>query len=520
LHWGVARTRAALAFFVIAAVGIALVSGGSPSDPRTPPALPGMPPPFLTVAVVGNGGLTAGIDAYGDVVDLRAGPAGPALIDNPHERQAAGTVPAATGVRPLVSVDGGPWRPLWQADSVRQRYLPGTNVLRTEARFGATRIAIECAAAGDELGCVSGGGGPAVDVSFERDLLGGGRLLHLDDERAPRILAEARDAGLHWLSRARPLGAGAPPWARNLHERSLLVMRALTDRRSGAVAAGARDGWAYVWPRDAGAVAIALAAAGYDADARRVSRFLRDLDLGAAARFDGSGEPVTGRGAQGDAAGWVAAAARAAGQPAGVPPSVWQNRADYQEKSPGDYLANALSTADGPKSQVGVDFSARRREWVGFLTPVGLVREAGELDSGLDSAAAWAVRPFPRPELFAAVRRTLLALRAAQTRSFGPGAGRFGLTPSEDWEEADPWTAPTAWSAWSLAALSRIEGHSPTAARDRAAALRLLADLRRAATPPGLLPERVDARTGVPRSTAPLAWSHAFAALAMRELWP
>jgi GH15 family glucan-1,4-alpha-glucosidase len=47
-----------------------------------------------------------------------------------------------------------------------------------------------------------------------------------------------------------------------------------------------------------------------------------------------------------------------------------------------------------------------------------------------------------------------------------------------------------------------------------------MAALRRAATPTGLLPERVDAETGAPRSTTPLAWSHAFAILALRELWP
>ncbi|MBK5220339.1 MAG: hypothetical protein JJE35_11220, partial [Thermoleophilia bacterium] len=46
------------------------------------------------------------------------------------------------------------------------------------------------------------------------------------------------------------------------------------------------------------------------------------------------------------------------------------------------------------------------------------------------------------------------------------------------------------------------------------------ADLRRAATPAGALPERVDAQTGIPRSTTPLAWPHAFAILALRELWP
>jgi GH15 family glucan-1,4-alpha-glucosidase len=100
------------------------------------------------------------------------------------------------------------------------------------------------------------------------------------------------------------------------------------------------------------------------------------------------------------------------------------------------------------------------------------------------------------------------------------GGGRLGVLPSQNWGHGeDPWIAPTAWTAWSLATLAGIE-RGRAAARDRAAALALLADLRRAATPAGLLPERVDARTGVPASTAPLAWSEAFAILAMRRLWP
>jgi GH15 family glucan-1,4-alpha-glucosidase len=55
---------------------------------------------------------------------------------------------------------------------------------------------------------------------------------------------------------------------------------------------------------------------------------------------------------------------------------------------------------------------------------------------------------------------------------------------------------------------------------DRRAALKLLADLRRASTRAGDLPERVGAHTGIPTSTTPLLWSSAFAVLALRELWP
>ncbi len=327
--------------------------------------------------------------------------------------------------------------------------------------------------------------------------------------------AVAGDGERRWLARSRPLAAAAPAWARRLQARSLLVLRALTDLRSGVAVAGARPGWAYVWPRDASAVAIALARAGYRSEARRIVRFLHDLDLDAAARFYANGEPVPGRDAQGDATAWVAAAAQAAAivprrssstrLTALVRSIEWRDRADYQEKEDGDYLGNAIASG----------ISAGRLQKA-FASPRGLVRRAGDFRSGLDTAAAWAVRPFTQPDLFERARRTLLRFAAA--------SGRFGLLPSEDWDGGeDPWTAPTAWTAWSLAALAREDGRTGAfarARREQRAALRLIAALRRTATPLGLLPERVDAETGAPRSTTPLAWSHAFAILALRELWP
>jgi GH15 family glucan-1,4-alpha-glucosidase len=130
-----------------------------------------------------------------------------------------------------------------------------------------------------------------------------------------------------------------------------------------------------------------------------------------------------------------------------------------------------------------------------------LVREAGEPGSALDAAAAWAVRPFPIPALRERVHATLERLLATR--------GRFGIRPATDWPGAEPWSAPTAWVAWSLAALG-----------ERRQALALLRALRRAATAAGSLPERVNRENGVAVSTAPLAWSHAFAVLALRELWP
>jgi hypothetical protein len=468
LDWRVAWARAGIALGAVV-VGLVALSGGHGDDPRTPVGLPGLPAPLFGTAVIGDGGRAAAVDAYGDVVDLRApGPAGRPLVAVSSKRQGVGSVPASSAIVAHARLRDGHTLPLWAADSVRQSYIPGTNVLRTVARFGDERWVVVRRA--------------------------GGR-----DE----IAADRR-----WLGRARPLGPGAPRWARAMYRRSLLVLRALTDRLTGAVAAGARDSWAYVWPRDAAAVAMALAAAGYDAEVRRIVRFLLDLDLNTAARFNGAGEPVPGRAAQGDAAGWVATAAHAVGlkspRSAGLAdirqttdPWQWLDRADYQEGEAGDYLGNAIAAGANLDS---------------FETGSGLVRVAEEPGSGPDSAAAWAVRPFPRPALYPTVRRSLFRLVTAR-------GTRFGLLPSQNWQGGDePWTAPTAWTAWALATLARhdngLQEH-----RDRRAALDLLADLRRAATPLGLLPERVDAQTGMPTSTTPLAWSHAFAILALRAVW-
>jgi glucoamylase len=475
-----------------------LVSGNEQADPRTPAALPGKAPPFLGTAIVGDGGLTAAIDAYGDVVDLRVpGPAGRALIDNPVERQAAGTVPAATGIVPWVSLEGRAARPLWTADSVEQRYRRRTNVVVTAARFGPAEVRVVYAAGRSRLACLTEVE-PGTRVELRSHEPAAKRRLLCDDRSAQALVAAAERSDRDWLQRARPLAAAAPAWAREMYERSLLALRALTDRRNGAVAAGARDGWAYVWPRDAAAAAIAFADAGYTSEAERTTRFLLGLGLDQTARFHGDGSPVPGRAAQGDAIGWVAVAAKAAGLIGSARHAArilsagnavpWRNLSDYQEGEPGDYLGNAISAGTEVPPYRGE--STRRLE-----------RELDSPGSGLDSAAAWAAEPFRLRALYPAARESMLALARR--------GGRFGITPSEDWPGIDPWSAPTAWTAWSLAALG-----------ERRQALRLLADLRRAATPAGALPERVDRRTGIPTSTTPLAWSHAFAILALRELWP
>jgi hypothetical protein len=291
------------------------------------------------------------------------------------------------------------------------------------------------------------------------------------------------------LRRARPLGPGAPPWARQLYRRSLRVLIALTDPGSGAMIAGDRQGWNYVWPRDAATGATALEQAGLRTQAFWVASFLAGVQFDKAARFHPNEEPVPGRSPAGDVSGWIWLAEHEVGlAPRTRLPGAWRDRQDYGENVSGDLLGNAIA-AGVPAPQISRQ----------FLTTRGLVREQG--GDELDSSAAWAVTVFPHPRLRDAARRTLLAM----TRESTP----YGIPPIEGWTPGEVWTAPTAWSAWALVELG--ESH---------AADRLLAELHRAETPAGTLPERVDATDGHPTSTTPLAWAHAFAILALRARYP
>src|SRR6185312_1109155 len=238
--------RVAVLCAAVVVVGLVLVSGTEDSGSKTPAALPGLPAPFVGTAVVGEGGLIASIDAYGDVVDLRAGPAGEALIDNPSDRQAAGTVPARTGIVPRMAVRDSPPLPIWRAESVTQHYLRDSNVVETVAYIKEARVWVRVAAAGDSLALEmvtgssrQGRGLPAISVQVEDgihcahakhgdvlDLLCRvGRALPVLDEEGnsrevfrecDRIIHGAVGAGRRWSRKARDLGAGAPGWAREM----------------------------------------------------------------------------------------------------------------------------------------------------------------------------------------------------------------------------------------------------------------------------------------------------------------
>ena len=560
-----ARLRPLFPVVVIAAAAGAAVlalSGGEKSGPRTPAGIEGHAPPFLGVAVIGGGGGLAGaVDSYGTVVDLRLpGPAGESQISLPHRRQEAGTVSPRTGLTLGFAGESEAPEPAWEAAAAVQRYLPGTNVLRTFLSRDDADLVVTDGVRGRAFArgmLLTGDGDLRLRVTLDLDLAGnpgadrfraatdgftardGARIARCEAspppavtlgsgndpyaafswqaedriraelicgfasssrppasiDRAASIVNSAPAADRRWLASGDDLGPGAPPWARALHARSLLVLRALTDPGTGAMAAGLREAWAYVWPRDAATAALALAEAGHAGEARAIARFLSSLDLAAGARFFGDGTVVgDGRPAQGDAGGWTRLAREATGlvdAPAAGPG--WRGRPDYGERSgdSGDYIANAIVAGVRP-GRLGDLFTGRN----GLL-----VRRAAAPASEIDSAVAWAVRPFPRPELAGQIAATL--------RAVGRTAGPYGLEPHTRWPGEDPWTAPAAWMAWAEAGL----GH-------RAAAIAHLARLRRAATDALLLPERVDVETGLPSSTTPLGWSHAFAILALRELWP
>jgi hypothetical protein len=254
--------------------------------------------------------------------------------------------------------------------------------------------------------------------------------------------------------------------------------------------AGDRPGWDYVWPRDAAAGAVALKDAGLREQAFWVASFLAGLDSDAAARFYPDEKPVSGRSVAGDGPGWIWLAEHEVGM-APLDTGLhrpWRDHQDYGENVSGDLLGNAIA-AGVPAPEI------KRR----FLTPRGLVRE--QAGDELDSSAAWAATLFPQPKLRSAVTKTLLTL----TRESTP----YGIPPIEGWTPGEVWTAPTAWSAWALVELGEPQ-----------AADRLLSALHRAETPHGTLPERVSAADGHPTSTTPLAWSHAFAILALRARYP
>ena len=511
------------------AVGLVVVSGGSDADPRTPPALPG-----TAAAVSGHrGGRQRRADRGDRLLRRRGRPAGPRPGRPGADRQPGGS--AGRGHR------AGRYRD--RAAGQRRRRpgaaalacglgraaLPAGDRRAADGRRGSggSRVAIALRGAGRDPGLpdarhrrrardlARGADDPAVGIEAPAAI----------DATARRIVGGAERADRRWLTRARPLGAGGRP--RNSRAAAAAPPLGKADVRALATDPAGADGPAQRRrrrrrPRRLG-LRLAPRRRHRRARLRRrrlpgrsaaAARFLAGLDLGAAARFYGDGAPVPGRGPQGDAAGWVAVATRAAGLPAPTR-RPWRSRPTSRGRRPTTRTARSRRLPRQLRSPSPHGRNRRTRQ--------GSRRRSGRRAEG------WCGRR-ETPARASTRRRPGRCGRSPGRRSFPrcaapcftwpPGRPASGSPRARLAGGTDPWTAPTAWSAWSLAALASRERRPEAARRPprRPAPARRPAPRRNAR--PATLPERVDARRGIPRSTTPLAWSHAFAILALRELWP
>lgn len=355
----------------------------------------------------------------------------------------------------------------------------------------------------------------------------------------------AEQADREWLRAGTVPGDTAA--SRAMATRALLDLR-LDVRPNGAVVAGWRPGWDYVWPRDSSWVAVALAQTGHPAMAYRILRFLQRMqpDDGIwAARYlpDGSGPVLDGRPAQLDADGWVpwAVWSWAATQPltpggqsrrelAQLWPMVVRS-ADAAARSlardglPGpamDYWENSVEVTLGTAAPLlaGLRAAAALAAGLGGAAAAGDGRRwaaaadrlAGAITaafgrtgyqrvplagSGADAAVTFLGPPFAEP--------SPQVLRAARSAQQALTVSNGGLGPGEAWSGTPDvaWTAETAFFALFDASTGQ---HGQAAA--------LLDWLAAHRTKLGSLPEQVNS-AGQPASTAPLSWTDAVTLLAL-----
>ena len=363
------------------------------------------------------------------------------------------------------------------------------------------------------------------------------------DQSACAAVAEQADR--EWL-RAGTVPGDTAAW-RSMATRALLDLRR-DVRSNGAVVAGWRSGWDYVWPRDSSWVAVALAQTGHPAMAYRILRFLQRMQPGNgiwAARYlpDGSGPVLDGRPAELDADGWVpwAVWSWAATQPLtpdGRPSrelaQLWPmvvRAADAAARSltrdglPGpamDYWENSVQVTLGTAAPLlaglraaaalAADLGGAAATRDGHRWAAAAARLARAITaafgrtgyqrqplagSGADAAITFLGPPFAAPG-----PQVLRAARSAQLTLSVPNGG---LAPGQAWSGTPDvaWTAETAFFALFDAS---------TGQHDRAAAL--LDWLAAHRTNLGSLPEQVNS-AGQPASTAPLSWTDAVTLLAL-----
>jgi GH15 family glucan-1,4-alpha-glucosidase len=354
-------------------------------------------------------------------------------------------------------------------------------------------------------------------------------------------LADAARQQARWLHAGRVPGLRGP--YEDMVRKALLDLRTLT-LPGGASLAGWPQAWRYVWPRDAGFVAVALARTGHPDDALGVLRYLQSVqaaDGSFQARYlpDGSGRAPDGRGEESDGPAWalwaaeqvvlalpaqsrssVAASLRplvtrssqrildlTEGSSALPPPSLdyWEVKDERLSLGTAAPMAVGLRSAatltgllGGDPEVVTARAAALERAIELTFGPGGYPRYAG--DDRADASVTFLLPPF-RAGCAAPVLDAWRAARDSLRRPAG------GLAPGAGWKnDGISWTAETALFA--LTAATR---------GDRNGAQRYLTWLDRHRTGRGALPEKV-LSNGDPAGPAPLAWTAALVVLSVDAL--
>jgi glucoamylase len=371
---------------------------------------------------------------------------------------------------------------------------------------------------------------------------GPGRTVPLTATVAGCVRSTAQ-ADRAWLSAGTV--PGATPAQRAMASRALLDL-ILAVRPDGAVLAGWRNGWEYVWPRDASWAVAALADTGHTGTAFRILRFLQRVQPADglwAARYlpDGSGPVRDGRPAELDAVGWVPWAtwswytAAAAADPR-------QASAELREIWPmvaraADAAAASLTSSGLPRPSM--DYWENSTTQSTIETAAALeagLRSAADLSADIGdraSAASWSAAA---GRLSAAIRTGFGATGYQRTTSAGSGAdaavtflgppfeppsravGRAVASAAAELRLPNGGMRPgTAWASVSDVAWTPETGFFAlydAATGQHAAANDLLAWLAAHRSRLGELPEQVN-QDGKPASIAPLTWTDAIVLLAL-----
>ncbi len=378
------------------------------------------------------------------------------------------------------------------------------------------------------------GHGKRVLVVSPDAMVPGTRVLR--QERTPGLLRDARD----WLD-------AAPAWSdsdfrSDLRRGALLDLQVMSQGLPAPVA-GWSERWRYVWPRDASAAAVALAAAGQPDLAARTMLYLQRIqhpDGWFEARYvPGTDRSPDRRARQLDGTGWVIWAVDRMCQMVPDGPAYARRLRPMLVRSTGRIL-QSIATRTGLPAPCPDYWEVSERTTTlgtcavlaaGLEAATRVLSIAGEPDlaqsaaRGLDRLDAtihrnFAVYGYPRhpgrrdPDAAVAFMLppfrsvpAVGALDALHDSAHAMARPAGGLAPGASWKrDGVSWTPETALYAVASAASG-----------DRAGALRWLHWLADHRTSAGSFPEKVLA-DGRPASVAPLTWTAALVLLALYHL--